>query len=538
MKGELRDRIFKGLGVFSIKYYWLILIAALIVTGVFGGLTEKLKLEMSWLSMAPRKSESVMEYNKIIREFGDANPIIVTIKGDDPEKLKKVANELADEYKLLKDDIKDVNLKMDRRFIKKYGLMLQKTKELRRFKDLLADFNLDGFYKNLNNDFEKEYIEESEESLAMQEKNAMQAFDALKDMLSSYRSFLKMEPAGSKNLTGSIDKFSLGDEYFISRDKSMILIFVQQYVSMTDMDKIIPVVRKSEKVLDRFRQKYKDMEFGQTGMAVISRDEMDTGTHDTVFNLITAAVAVLVLLWFSFRMLAAPFLAILTLLLGIIWDLGIIYIVYGRLNLMTAMVGVILIGLGIDYAIHLITAYTQNRYQGLPQKEAMIQTYQKTGPGLLTGALTTAVAFLVFMISEIEVMQELGFAMGIGIICTFLSALVILPALIIAKEKIQKLIKYKKLEKKISMEYNFLGELGTKIIKRPYLILGTALLLTVISVIAIPKLHFISDFRKLEAEGLLSLDLIDEINDKFDISPDPVHIITDDIKKPACLRKN
>ncbi len=530
MKNDIRNRVFKWLGIISAKYYWLIIIIALILTIGMGRLAEKLRLDMTWMSMAPQKSESVKQFKKIVEEFGDANPVIVTIKGDNPEQLKRAAEEIALDYKNLKEDIKDVNFKVNMTFTKKYGLLLQKAKDLKRFQNLLVDFNLDKFYKNLNNDFEKEYIEESKESLNMQEKNAVQFLDTLKDVLYSYKAYLINHGKENKDLKHSIDKFTYGEEYFLSRNKDMIILFVQPYVSMTDIDRIIPVIRKSEEILNKYRNKYKELQFGQTGMSVISRDEMDAGLHDTKVNMITAAIAILLLLSLSFRMIAAPFLSMISLLLGITWDLGIIYIAFARLNLMTAMVGVILIGLGIDYAIHLITGYTQNRYKGLSQQDALISTYQKSGPGLLTGALTTAIAFLVFMVSDIEMMQELGFAMGIGIICTFLASVLVLPSLIIAKEKIQKLFKYKKLNKTIPMEYVFLGKMGEKVIKHPKIIIGAALFLTIISLIVIPKLHFISDLKKLEVRGLLSLDLIDDINDKFDMSPDPVHIITKSIK--------
>ncbi|MBN1897921.1 MAG: MMPL family transporter [Spirochaetes bacterium] len=536
MKKISRNTFYEWLGHVSVKYYWLILAIALFISAlslmyVSGVFTSPMKMNMSWLSMAPQRSQSVIQFNKITKEFGDANPIIISIKGDNTDQLKKLAKEISLAYKNLKEDIKDVFYRVDLEFIKKHGFMLQKAKDLKRSAKLFSDFNLEGFYRNLNNDFEKEYIEETEEPLAKQEKNAARSFDALKDIIFAFQAYLEDPQKAENKLNAAIDNFARGEEYFLSRDKTMILILVQPSVSLTAMDKIIPLARRSEKVLDSFRSKYRRYQFGQTGMAVVSRDEMDTGTHDTVLNLITAAIAITLLLIFSFRMIAAPFLSIMTLFLGIFLDLGLIHLAYGRLNIMTAMIGPVLIGLGIDYAIHLLTGYTQHRYRKMSQKEALIATYQKTGPGLITGALTTAIAFLVFILTDIEMMKEIGFAMGFGIICTFLVSFLVLPSSIIAKEKIQKRLKYKKLEKNISMEYPFLGNVCEKVIKRPSFIIGITIALTLISLIAIPRLHFISDFRKLEARGLLSLDLMDEISKRFDMSTDPVHIITTNLQQ-------
>ncbi len=436
MKQELKSQIFGSIGRITAKYWWLILIIALIITIISGMGVEKLRMDMSWLSMAPQDSLSVTQYKRIIDEFGDANPIIVTINGTDPEKLKSTANLFVKDIKKLDKDIKDVNYKLNLSFIKKFGLLLQKAKDLKRMQNILKDFNLEVFYKNLNDDFEKEYIEESEEPLNKQENNAVQSMDNLNDVLLSYKAYLKNPEKGGKELKYAVNKFSTGEEYFLSRDKTMLLIFVQPFASMTDIVKIIPVVRKVEKVLVKYREKYPNIKFGQTGMSVISRDEMDAGISDTKFNLITAVIAIFLLLTIAFRMYAAPFFSIISLLLGITWDLGIAYLYSGRLNLFTAMVGVVLFGLGIDYAIHIISGYTEHRYKGNSLEDALVLTYQKTGPGILTGALTTAVAFLVFMISEIEMMQELGFVMGVGIICTFIASVFVLPSMIVCKEKI------------------------------------------------------------------------------------------------------
>jgi len=541
MKIELRDKVFAAIGRFISKYWMIVLITALGLTILAGSWTEKLNMEMSWLSIAPQKAFSVRQFNKIIKEFDDANPIIVAIKGDNFEKMKSIAEDMVKDFKNMKEDIKDVNYKLDITFIKKYGLLLQKAKDLKRMQSLMKDFNLSEFFKNLNDDFEKEYIEESEESLAKQEKSAVQSLDSLNDILHAYRSYLTDPVKGEKELKNAVNKFSTGEEYFLSRDKTMLLIFLQPYVPITDINKIIPVVKKTEKILDKYRGQYRAMQFGQTGMSVISRDEMETSMSDTKTNLITALIAIFLLLAISFRMYAAPFLGIISLLIGITWDLGITYFFVGRLNIMTAMVSVVLIGLGIDYAIHIISGYTQSRFQGMEMKDAWIVTYQKTGPGILTGALTTAVAFLVFMVSEIEMMQELGFVMGMGIICTFIAALFILPAMIVAKEKLQRLFKMKRFHKSISMEYMFLSKMGEKVIKKSSAVLVVLVLITIFFIILIPRIHFVSDIKKIEAEGLTSLELMDEINEKFDISPDPVHIIAGNLKevseKKAMLEK-
>jgi len=529
---DLREKVFTSLGEATVTKYWLILLIGLLITVILGTLSEKLKLEMTWLSMVPQKDPSVIEYKSLLKKFRSATPLIITIEGDNTEKMKKVAEEISLEFKKLTNYIKDVRYKTDVEFLKKYGLLLQKSRDLKRFKDILKDFNLANFFQNINNDFEKEYIEESEEPLAKQEKNVVQFLDILNDVMDSFRLYLSNPSKNRKYLNNAINKFTIGEEYFLSHDKKMLLILAITKHPVINTPKSIGTAKEAEKILNRFRKKYPDLKFGQTGMHTISRDEMEAGTHDTVANLIIAIIIVLTLFIISFRMVSAPFLAMVALLIGIVWNLGITYLVIGKLNLMTAMVGVILIGLGIDYSIHLISGFTQNYYKTGDYKNSFKETFRKVGPGILTGGMTTAVAFLVFVLVKIDMMRELGFVLGTGIICTFISAILILPSLIVLKDRIKTLfIKKQKQIKNISMEFDFLGNLTKKIISIPLPVIIITFLLTAGAVILIPKLHFTGDFKKLEARGLLSLELMDRIIEKFDMSIDSVSFTVNSLKE-------
>ena len=521
---NLRGNFFASIGKIVSQYPWFVLIIAFLISAFSIFEMRNLSLDTTWLSLAPQKSQSVQQFKKIIENFGSAVPIIVSIKGDDKNQLIDTAKTINQDLQKIKQ-IKDVNYHINPSFTKKNGLKLLKAKDLKRMRKTISDFNLTDYYKNLNNNFESQYINESDEPLSKQEKNAVQSIDGLKAVLQEYTTSLQ-NSGRSSSLNQAVDESIFGPQYFFSRDKKMILLFVQPSVSVLDIDKIIPVVRRIEKLLNQYRKQYPNLQFGQTGMSVISRDEMDAGMHDTVMNLITAIIAIFLLLSLSFRMWSSSFLAMTALLTGVIWDVGLASMVFGRLNLFTAMVGVILIGLGIDYSIHLLTSYTQHKYSGLSTEEAIKQSYLKTGPGILTGSLTTAIAFLVFVVTKIESLKELGFVMATGIILTFLSTLFVLPALIVIKEKL-----FKSKIKKIDMSYPFMAKVAKNSIKKTKIILiGTALLF-IVSIILIPKLHFITDFNKMEARGLLSLHLMDEINDKFDLAPDPVLFIANSLEE-------
>ena len=93
-------------------------------------------------------------------------------------------------------------------------------------------------------------------------------------------------------------------------------------------------------------------------------------------------------------MYSAPFISGIPLIIGLIWTIGLTGFVIKRLNILTAMYMIALIGLGIDYAIHLLTTYVQERDDGNSFTESVKLSLHKSAAGIVMGALTTAVAFL------------------------------------------------------------------------------------------------------------------------------------------------
>ena len=73
--------------------------------------------------------------------------------------------------------------------------------------------------------------------------------------------------------------------------------------------------------------------------------------------------------------------------------MGVAAVTVGQLNIMTSMMAVILLGLGIDFSIHLISGFTEARARNMSIMDSLESTFRKSGKGVLTGGLTTAFAF-------------------------------------------------------------------------------------------------------------------------------------------------
>jgi len=120
------------------------------------------------------------------------------------------------------------------------------------------------------------------------------------------------------------------------------------------------------------------------------------------------------------------------LLVGIIWTLGLTQLVLGRLTVITFAFGAVLIGLGIDFSIHIYNRYLEEYApeSGVSVYRALHTALVRTGEGVLLGALMTAVAFYAMFFTSFRGFREMGFVAGSGILCCLLSVFLLLPILI------------------------------------------------------------------------------------------------------------
>lgn len=151
-------------------------------------------------------------------------------------------------------------------------------------------------------------------------------------------------------------------------------------------------------------------------------------------DLRTASLAslllVLVYLALHFRRLSGVLVALVPLLVGLSWTFGLTALLFGELNILTAFVGAILVGLGIDHGLHLVERYSGLRDQGLGPHDAVMEAFSGTGQAVMLAAVTTALGFLALGASEFRAFREFGLicAMGGGLVMLAFS--VCLPALL------------------------------------------------------------------------------------------------------------
>jgi predicted RND superfamily exporter protein len=101
------------------------------------------------------------------------------------------------------------------------------------------------------------------------------------------------------------------------------------------------------------------------------------------------------------------------------------------LNILSITLVPILIGLAIDYGVHLIFRYEEEVRQGQSRQLAIRKTLGFTGIGVITNALTIAGAFYFMMLTDFKGIGEMGLIAGTGVILCLVPMLTLLPLLLV-----------------------------------------------------------------------------------------------------------
>ena len=221
--------------------------------------------------------------------------------------------------------------------------------------------------------------------------------------------------------------------YLTLQDGRMLLLQVAPELAETELEPLGPAIADVRRTVARLQQAHPDIEVGVTGLPVIEADETVVTQRDATLATLLAVVLIAGMMVLSFHSFIQPLLVVAALFVGVGWSFGFLTLAVGHLQLLSVTFTVILLGLGVDFGIHLVSRFelVRDRYPaGVPGFRAtMIDTMQTMGPGIVTGAVTTSLAFGATLLTDFRGMAEMGLIAGVGIILCLIAMFAVLPAL-------------------------------------------------------------------------------------------------------------
>jgi len=548
----MREKLLIKLADWAVnKTRWVITVV-IMLTLFLGFLASNIQMSPKWSDMLPKGDKRTIEFDRILEEFTSASSIVVVVQGEETQ-IKDFADYLAP--KLMKPlsvpgkesekrlYVRRVDYKQEVDFIKDHGFMLIKESDLKNMKDVFQNPNLIPLLTNINNSFEKEYIQTGESmSTRNKEDGAYMFLDGIENWLKVMERYLEGEKPTRKETYAAVDKLLIGEPYFISYDRKALILNVIPNFSLMDMDLMVEGTDAVQALIDEALQSFPGVQAGLTGIIPMGRDEMVYSMEGLEYTSIISIIAILILLVVSFRMWTAPIMAAVNLMIGLTWAVGVASIFIPVLNIMTAMFGVILLGLGIDFSIHIIASFTEMRAQGKSLDEAMREGLLKSGKGIITGALTTACAFFALMVGKSRLISELGLVTGIGLLAVAVATFTLLPALLIIRERRREKHLAKKgitlQVKPKNVSFLFLGRTCNILKKRySFTILGS-IIVTGLLAWSASKITFDYNYMNIEPEGIPSITLQDTVLHKFDLSMDFAYLVAESVEESQKLAES
>jgi uncharacterized protein len=162
-----------------------------------------------------------------------------------------------------------------------------------------------------------------------------------------------------------------------------------------------------------------------TGVNVLSRHLRQKIRGHAAIAAVLGLAMVVLLLWIDFRRLADVALSLAPLLVGIVWMLGAMVLLGLRMNQMNIFVITMIIGIGVDYGIHVVHRCREVRRAGdLPLEEGL----RETGKAIALAALSTVVGFGSMALSGYPGLRSVGYVAILGALATALISVTLVPA--------------------------------------------------------------------------------------------------------------
>jgi len=169
-----------------------------------------------------------------------------------------------------------------------------------------------------------------------------------------------------------------------------------------------------------------------TGANVVSELLRTQVLEDALLATVLGFVLVGFLLWLDFRRFWATLVALAPLTMGILWMLGGMALLDLPMNFMNIFVTTMIIGIGVDYGVHMIHRYREYLERGADELDHGLE---ETGKAIVLAALSTIVGFGSLSRSSYPGLSSMGLVAILGAVSTGIVAITVLPAYLSLKKR-------------------------------------------------------------------------------------------------------
>ena len=378
-------------------------------------------------------------WQKYTESFGDATDMVVVVESKKPETIKQVLDNLGDQLKSDPKLFTNVLYKVEPGKLREKGLQYlapdQLTGGLERLDEYRPVLNgrwdlvrIDGLVPRMDSQLKRlERLGQLENSVLLAHTDRLAASLAAtikdrNDFTNPWPDILPVDPRMRDQENQTV--------YLLIDDGTMGFVMASPVNTARSFEGATASIDRLRTLIKQAEHQFPSARISLTGIPVLENDEMRRSQTDSMMASIISYLGVALILFVGFRGFLHPVLGLLMLIVGMAWSFGYTTAVVGHLNILSVSFVAILIGLGIDFSIHILARYLELRHQGLGLQAALVETSGSVGGGIVTGAVTTSLAFFCATFTEFLGVAELGIIAGGGIMLCALAAFTFLPAIV------------------------------------------------------------------------------------------------------------
>jgi hopanoid biosynthesis associated RND transporter like protein HpnN len=437
---------------------------------------------------------------KFKKEFPTQDDLVVVVESEDAEKNRQFVERLGAKLDAETNLFRDVFYKGDLKMLGSKALLFVPEADLNDLKKTLGDYrpfieqftrttNLVSLFAMVNTQFRTAKREQNAET-----ESLVKALPALERIITQARDCLRRSgtpPSPGITALFNPDESAEQQIYVTFANGRLYLVTAQAPREELNGE----AVERLRVLVDQTRSEVPGVNVGLTGEPVLEHDEMEQSQKDTTVASIASLIICALIFIYGYQETGRPVKATLCLIVGLAYTLAFATLTIGHLNILTITFVPILIGLAIDYGVHLISRYEEELRHGKTEEAALTKAMVFTGQGILTGALTTAGAFLAMALTNFKGIQEMGIICGGGLLICLIPMMTLLPVLLLRGR-----------QNVIDHEQGDLAERRARIenlwLQRPVLVGIVTLGLCALAATQIPKVYFDYDLLHMQSEGL------------------------------------
>jgi len=219
---------------------------------------------------------------------------------------------------------------------------------------------------------------------------------------------------------------SLLTRHFLSANHNWtkILFKVKQDLTLSTVDSLVQKIDSAAL----------SMEIGNThlmGRKYMESEFLKLMNSEFITSLLLSLGFIVLILWWLHRSVAGVLLPLICVAISLLMLYAYMALFNRPLTILSNLFPTIVLIIGISDVIHISSKFSQESLKGHPRIKAMDITLKEVGLTTLINTLTTAIGFLTLLFMSMKAMQSFGIDAAVGLLITWINAVILLPALMV-----------------------------------------------------------------------------------------------------------